>query len=170
MTKRQTPAQIIKAELKKAFPWVKFSCKYSSFSMWDDVHIQRKWWPTESEVEKIALHYQAWHFDWLTDMYEYTNDKPCNMTAKYVFCKRENDEDEIKTWIKELWIDTDILWDRYNIFESLSDVRYFMSNGIKNLLNKNKKNEWISFDEELNKKHKEMWWIIASYIVDLNYN
>ena len=103
--KRQTPAQIIKAELKKAFPWVKFSCKYRTFSMWDDVHVSWKGWPLTSEVEAIANQYEAWHFDWMTDMYEYTNDKPYWMTAKYVFCEREDDEEEVKQRINELWED-----------------------------------------------------------------
>lgn len=168
--KTKTPAQFIKEELKTAFPWVKFSCKYSTFSMWDSVDVSWKWWPTESEVEKIALQYQAWYFDWMTDMYEYTNDKPYYMTAKYVSCKRENDDDEIEKWINEYSIDKDKIWNMYNIFDNICDVRYHMANGIKNRLNNNTKNRWVSFDEELNKRHKEMWDIIASYIVNLKYH
>ena len=104
-TRRTTPAQLIKAELKKAFPWVKFSCKYKSFSWWDSVDVDWKGWPLTTDVEAIANQYEAWYFDWMEDLYHYTNDRPCNETAKYVMCNREDDEDEVKEWINELWED-----------------------------------------------------------------
>lgn len=100
---RKTPASYIKEALKQNFPWVKFSCKYKSFSMGDSVDVSWKGWPSEKEVEKIAFQFQMWTFNGMEDIYEYFDtDKPTEQLAKYVFCKREPAENEDKEIIKEI--------------------------------------------------------------------
>lgn len=170
MTKRQTPAQIIKAELKKAFPWVKFSCKYKSFSMWDDVTISWKGWPLTSEVEAIANQYEAWHFDWMTDMYEYTNDKPYWMTAKYVFCEREDDEEEIEQWIEELWencINAAIEFGKRE-WKWGYDIRDHIKWAITASYNRIN-NTWDDYSITKSNDNREKWYAIANYLMNV-YN
>lgn len=169
-TKRITPAQLIKAELKKAFPWVKFSCKYRTFSWGDDVHVSWKWWPLTSEVEAIADQYEAWHFDWMTDMYEYTNDRPYNETAKYVFCEREDDEDEVKEWIDELWEDRINaavgFWKRewkwgFQRKEYIQAAIASSYNGMNNT--------WDNYSINRSKDNREKAFMIANYLMN-KYN
>ena len=163
MTKRQTPAQIIKTELKKAFPWVKFSCKYKTFSGWDSVDIDRKGWPLCNEVERIADQYQAWHFDWMIDLYEYTNDKPYYMTAKYVMCNREDDAEQTEKWIKDMWYSTDQLVKDYEN-ENSYDRHHMIAGRIRYHLDEQKNNKWDNYSRELYKNHEEIWYIIWRYI------
>lgn len=100
---RKTPASYIKEALKKNFPWVKFSCKYKSFSMWDSVDVSWKGWPSEREVERIAFQFQLWTFNGMEDIYEYFDtDKPTEQLAKYVFCKREPAENEAREIVEEI--------------------------------------------------------------------
>ena len=101
-----TPAQAVKKELTKAFPNVKFSCTYQTYSMWSSVDIWWVDWPTEKEVNIIAKKYQYGSFDWMTDMYEYTNSRDDIPQAKYVFCRREMSDttrENIKKWVDALW-------------------------------------------------------------------
>jgi len=168
-TKRITPAQLIKAELKKAFPWVKFSCKYRTFAWGDDVHISWKGWPLTSEVEAIANQYEAWHFDWMTDMYEYTNDRPYYETAKYVFCEREDDEDEVKEWIDELWEDcinsAVDFWKRE--WKWSCDIRHYIQGCITASLNR-RNNEWENYSITRSNDNREKWYAIANYLMKVN--
>lgn len=104
-----TPAQAVKKELTKAFPNVKFSCTYQTYSMWSSVDIGWVDWPTEREVEVIAKKYQYGTFDWMTDMYEYTNNRDDIPQAKYVSCRREmsiSTRENITKWIDSLWDNT----------------------------------------------------------------
>jgi len=89
----QTPAQAIKAELKIAFPKIKFSVRYQSYSGGDSVDVSYRNAVPVSEVEKITYKYQAGHFNGMEDIYEYgTNPHNVNQ-AKYVFVSREIDEE-----------------------------------------------------------------------------
>ena len=100
---RKTPASYIKEALKKNFPWVKFSCKYKSFSMGDSVDVSWKGWPSEKEVERIAFQFQMWTFNGMEDIYEYFDtDKPTEQLAKCVFCKREPAENEAREIVEEI--------------------------------------------------------------------
>jgi len=93
-TKRQTPAQAIKAELKIAFPKIKFSVRYQSYSGGDSVDINYLNAVPVEEIEKIAYKYQDGHFNGMEDIYEYSKN-PLNLNrAKYVFVHRDIDEDK----------------------------------------------------------------------------
>jgi len=80
-----------KAELKAAFPGVKFSVKTSRFSGGDSMHVKWTDGPNTKQVEAIINKYSAGKFDGMTDCYDY------NMTtwnevfgdAKYVSASRD---------------------------------------------------------------------------------
>ncbi|HEX2868720.1 MAG TPA: LPD29 domain-containing protein [Ignavibacteriales bacterium] len=65
-------ASLIRAELKKAFPGVKFQVISKSFSGGDSVDINWTNGVTVDQVEAIANKYQAGHFDGMDDIYRYT--------------------------------------------------------------------------------------------------
>ena len=162
--RRQTPAQIIKAELKKAFPWVKFSCKYKIFSWGDSVDIYWKGWPLTRDVDRIASQYQAWHFDGMIDMYEYTNDKPYWMTAKYVMCNRENDPEQAKQFMSDAgyteeellsWLDSFDGWDKRRAIASRVTWK------MEDITN----NHWDNYTRDQNMKNEEIWYLVANYVV-----
>ena len=164
MTKRQTPAQLIKAELKKAFPWVNFSCRYSSFSGWDAVDVSWKWWPLTRDVDRIASQYEAWHFDWMTDMYEYTNDRPYYETAKYVMCQREDDPEQTEQFIADAGFTKKELKERAKGFPDWQAVRIVAMNvmqRMEDLAN----NHWDNYSHDQNMKSEEIWHIVGRYVI-----
>lgn len=80
-------AALIRAELKKEFPGVKFQVHSKTYSGGDSVTVRyelTETTPTPAQVEKIAFKYQAGHFDGMTDMYEYNSERK-GVTAKFVF-------------------------------------------------------------------------------------
>lgn len=81
-------AQAIRAELKAAYPGIKFSVRSETYSMGSSVHIHWTDGPLSCEVEKIVDKYQMGHFDGMTDMYEYSNHDPNLPQAKYVSTER----------------------------------------------------------------------------------
>lgn len=91
-TKRITPAQAIKKELKVLFPTIKFSCRFESYSMWDSVNVNWVDWPTAREVESKISKYQYGNFDGMTDMYNITNNRDDIPQTKYLFCNRDMSE------------------------------------------------------------------------------
>ncbi|WP_247753203.1 LPD29 domain-containing protein, partial [Citrobacter freundii] len=83
-----TVSSNIRAELKKAFPGVKFSVKKLSF---DCVQISWTDGPTKNEVEAISDKYEDGHFNGMEDIYEY-NTSPFNVVyggVKYVTTRRD---------------------------------------------------------------------------------
>jgi len=89
-------AAAIKAELKAAFPGVKFSVTSDSFSMGDSVHITWTDGPTSKEVKAISGKYQYGHFNGMEDIYENTNSRDDIPQSKYVSESRSI-SDEIET-------------------------------------------------------------------------
>jgi hypothetical protein len=85
-------AAAIKAELKAAFPGVKFSVNSESFSMGNSVNINWTDGPTVAEVEKISSKYQYGHFNGMEDLYEYTNERNDIPQVKYVTESRNKSE------------------------------------------------------------------------------
>lgn len=78
-------AASIKAELKKQFPFTKFSVKSEGYSMGDSVRIYWTDGPQVDSVEKISSKYQYGSFNGMEDIYEYTNNREDIPQAKYVF-------------------------------------------------------------------------------------
>jgi len=81
-------AAAIKAELKAAYPTIKFSVTSESFSMGDAVRIHWNLGPTVKQVEEITNRYQYGSFNGMEDIYEYTNTRKDIPQAKYVTCSR----------------------------------------------------------------------------------
>lgn len=85
----KTPWQLLKSELKKVFPSVRFSVKYKSYAGWDSIKVERIDGPSENSVNEIAWKYQMGSFNWMEEMYEYNDNANCDTQAKYVFLERE---------------------------------------------------------------------------------
>lgn len=81
-------SKVIKQELKKAFPEVKFSVKSDNYSGGNSVNIE--YWDAMplKEVEEIVSKYQQGHFNGMEDIYEYSNTNKNIPQAKFVFTKR----------------------------------------------------------------------------------
>ena len=79
----------VKAELKKAYPNVKFSVRS------DYLSVKVSWvnGVTVKMVEEITSKYQHGRFDGMTDMYEYTNSRQDIPQVDYVFLDRTITDD-----------------------------------------------------------------------------
>mgnify|MGYP001573829629 FL=1 len=81
--------RIVKAELKKSYPNVKFSVK----SDYDSVKV---WWTngvTVKMVDEITSKYKIGRYDGMTDSYEYTNRRDDVPQVSYVFLNRTISDD-----------------------------------------------------------------------------
>jgi hypothetical protein len=90
-------AKAIKAELKKAFPTVKFSVKSKNYSGGNSISIHWFNGPTVGQVERISGKYQVGSFDGMNDLYSYEPTLIVDSAdgqlkelggAKYVFASR----------------------------------------------------------------------------------
>lgn len=93
-----TVSSNIRAELKKAFPGVKFSVKKLSF---DCVQISWTDGPIKTEVEAISDKYEDGHFNSMEDIYEY-NTSPFNVVyggVKYVTTRRDYSDELLEKGI-----------------------------------------------------------------------
>lgn len=93
-------AKAIKAELKAAFPTVKFSVSSDSFSMGDAVRVSWIDGPTTTAVRELTEKYQYGNFNGMEDIYEYDNHIEGLPQTKYVTVSREKSE-ETKIQIAE---------------------------------------------------------------------
>jgi hypothetical protein len=86
-------AKMIKQELKKLFPLVKFSVKSSSYAGGNSVDVQWENGPTYDTIERVTGKYQYGNFDGMTDSYEYSNRRKDIPQAKYVQVSRRVTKD-----------------------------------------------------------------------------
>jgi len=93
LTEAAQAAKLIKAELKKAFPSVKFSVRSSNYAGGDSVHVNWTNGPTRDAVTEITDKYQYGHFDGMIDLYEYSNNIEGLPQAKYVLEQRTISDD-----------------------------------------------------------------------------
>jgi len=89
-----TAAKNIRAELREAFPGVKFSVRSDRFSGGDAIDVRWTDGPTSKSVEKIVNKYAEGSFDGMTDCYEYARGEARQFNerhggAKYVQTHRE---------------------------------------------------------------------------------
>lgn len=84
-------AKNLRAELKAAFPGIKFSVTTERYAGGDSMRAKWTDGPTYDEVNAIASKYAAGKFDGMTDCYNYDSDLFNKIfgDAKYVFCNRE---------------------------------------------------------------------------------
>jgi len=88
LTQAGLTAKAIRAELKKAFPSIKFSVTSENYSMGDAVRISYTNGVPTKDVEAITNKYQYGDFDSMTDMYKYTNNRTDIPQVKYVQVSR----------------------------------------------------------------------------------
>lgn len=94
----------IRAELKKAFPGVKFSVRSKTFSGGDSVDVSWTDGPTIAQVDKIADKYSAGSFDGMTDCYNYSSSAWTAVfgDAKYIHSARSHSLDAMKEAVREV--------------------------------------------------------------------
>jgi len=103
--------RIIKSELKRAFPKIKFSVT----SDYNSVRINWVNGVTTAMVEEITSKYKLGRFDGMTDSYEYTNRRYDIPQVDYVFLNRTISEDIYEEKFKEFK-------DYYLSWENLTDM------------------------------------------------
>lgn len=81
-------AQLIRKELKAAFPSIKFCVNSRSFSMGDAVDVRWMDGPTVEQVDAFTDKYQYGRFNGMEDMYEITNRVEGLPQTKYVQTSR----------------------------------------------------------------------------------
>ena len=87
-------AKQIKAELKAAFPTVKFSVKSDIFTGGDAVRISYQDGPTTKQVNDIVGKFQGGSFNSMEDIYEYDNRNEFLPQVKYVQVRRDKSEEK----------------------------------------------------------------------------
>ncbi len=88
LTEAAQAAKLMRAELKKAFPNIKFSVRSSNFAGGDAVDVSWTNGPVRDTVTEITGKYQYGHFDGMIDLYEYSNNIEGLPQAKFVHAQR----------------------------------------------------------------------------------
>lgn len=104
-TEAAQAAALLRADLKKAFPGVKFSIKSRNFSMGDAVDVDWEDGPTLAQVQPFLWKYQGGHFDGMQDMY-IDGPKVDHPTAKYVQAQRSMSKavaEEMAAMVNQKW-------------------------------------------------------------------
>ncbi len=84
-----TIGKIVKSELKKLWPKVKFSVT----SDYNSVRIRWTNGPSHAKVQEITSKYAMGNFDGMTDSYDYSNRRDDVPQVNYVFLNRDISED-----------------------------------------------------------------------------
>lgn len=77
-------AKLIRQELKKAFPNIKFSVKSDTFAGGDAVDIRYEDGITDTKVEELVSKFRAGDYDCMEEMYVYKNTRKDIPTVKFV--------------------------------------------------------------------------------------
>lgn len=96
-------SKLMRKELKKAFPLIKFSVTSHSYSGGNSVHVEWKNGPTSDMVNVITSKYQYGHFNGMEDIYENTNRRNDIPQVKYVQVRREvceNTNEQVLKWLQ----------------------------------------------------------------------
>ena len=83
-----TIGRIVKSELKKHWPKVKFSVK----SDYNSVRVSWTDGPSHAKVHEVTSKYSMGRFDGMTDSYEYSNRRDDVPQVSYVFLNRDISE------------------------------------------------------------------------------
>lgn len=81
-------AQLIRGELKAAFPGVKFSVTSQSFSGGNSIGVSWEGNPEIANVNKIIKKYQYGSFNGMTDSYDYDNNRADLTQVRFVQASR----------------------------------------------------------------------------------
>lgn len=82
-------AKLVRQDLKKAFPSVKFSVKSRSYAGGNSIDIQWTNGPTHDNVVKVVGKYEQGTFDAMTDYYNYDNIRNDIPQVKYLLATRD---------------------------------------------------------------------------------
>lgn len=116
-------AKLIRTELKKAFPEIKFYVTSESYSGGNSVSIEYIDGPTQKQIQEIVDKYEYGHFDGMYDIYEYSNNRNDIPQVKYVQIQREISEN-IKNIMLDQWFSF------FEGFEKIEgEVNKFIQNG-----------------------------------------
>lgn len=85
-------AQMIKCQLKKEFPAIKFRVRSDNFSMGDSVSISYQDGVPVAMVEAVTDKFQYGEFDGMTDCYVSNNRNELIPQTKYISVRREMSE------------------------------------------------------------------------------
>lgn len=95
-------ASAIRAELKKAFPGIRFDVRSKNYSGGNSVNVSWEDGPVKSAIDEIIGKYQYGHFDGSIDLYEYSNSRDDIPQARFVFSKREMSKETEARLVREL--------------------------------------------------------------------
>lgn len=99
-----TAAKNIRAELKAAYPGIKFSVRTERFSMGNAIRVGWTDGPNTAQVEAITNKYKAGSFNGYEDLYEYSRSdwKDAFGSAKYVSTSRGQSESLVESGIRHI--------------------------------------------------------------------
>jgi len=145
-------ASNIRAELKRAFPGVKFSVRSDKFSGGDSIDVSWTDGPTTEQVRAIVNKYKAGSFDGMTDCYDYES-RPWTSVfgdAKYTNCSRSHSPEALQAAVDRVqstykleepehlniahgWVNTPSNHDQRLINEALENTGWFSPERLANL-------------------------------------
>jgi hypothetical protein len=82
-------AQLIRKDLKAAFPTVKFSVTSKNYTGGDSIRVSYIDGPKIDEIREVVNKYELGHFNGMEDIYEYSNKNPKIPQTKHVFVDRD---------------------------------------------------------------------------------
>lgn len=104
-TKAAETAKAIKAELKKAFPQIKFAVKSSIYSGGTSVDVDYTDGVAIDKVRDITEKYQYGHFDGMNDIYENSNRRNDIPQVKFVIVQRTKSDEVVQKIASEFNLD-----------------------------------------------------------------
>lgn len=121
-------ASNIRAELKKAFPGVKFSVTSKSFAGGNSIDVRWTDGPIISAVDKIIDIYSGGTFDGMTDCYNYSSSAWTTVfgSSKYIHSSRSHTVDAMKEAVREVCLEYG--WPLIKVEVSSYDGRGYLSN------------------------------------------
>lgn len=139
----------LRAELKAAFPGVKFSVKSSTYSGGNSIDASWVDGPSNEAVESIAKNYQAGDFDGMDDCYHYNNSafsqafrEVCG-SARYVKCDREFSQEAVQTAV-------DIVAPRFEAEPPVVEVSSYSGNA------------YLRYDFKNEHRHREIYQLLRA--------
>lgn len=116
-TQAAQAAALFRAEIKKAYPGLKFKCTSKNYAGGSSIRVEYEDQPKEvhEAIKAMSHKYQYGHFDGMQDLYEYDNVKD-HAQAKHVFVSNvmsDAKREEIYQRVRKEWHGGDQLPERY---------------------------------------------------------
>lgn len=123
MSSHAAAAKMIRAELKKTFPEVKFSVRAKGYAGGNSVDAYWTDGPRTAEVNAIIDKYQYGHFDGMDDSYHYSNNIEDLPQVKFTFANRSMSPERQLEIVEDLqkrfgveFSDQKAVWDIFNAY------------------------------------------------------